>query len=84
VENGLIELIADGRMRTIELATDLNLPGLSLEAINQMHSVDTPDDRTVVIYGRAPYYEANAAGLRALVKAAESRARYGAHEWDVS
>jgi peptide/nickel transport system substrate-binding protein len=89
-DNGSMELLADGRMRTVyklrsdvtwhdgapftasdmafsfEINSDRNLPFLSREAIQQMESVEAPDDRTVIILWKAPYYQADSLGLRAL------------------
>src|SRR5438093_3604850 len=89
-DNGSMELLADGRMRTVyrlrsdvtwhdgapftasdmafsfEINSDRNLPFLSREAIQQMESVEAPDDYTVSILWKAPYYQADSLGLRAL------------------
>jgi peptide/nickel transport system substrate-binding protein len=89
-DNGAMELLADGRMKTVyrlrsdvtwhdgapftasdlvfsfEVNSDRNLPFLSREAIQQMEAVEAPDDQTLVIYWKAPYYQADSLGLRAL------------------
>src|SRR5947208_1483932 len=89
-DNGSMELLSDGRMRTVyrlrqdatwhdgasftandmvfsyELNSDRNLPFLSREAIQQMERVEAPDDYTVSILWKAPYYQADSLGLRAL------------------
>ncbi len=89
-DSGSMELLPDGRMRTLyqlrrdvtwhdgapftandmvfsfEVNADRNLPFLSREAIQQIESVDAPDDYTVAIIWKAPYYQADSLGLRAL------------------
>lgn len=89
-DNGGIEVLPDGRMRTtyplrrdvtwqdgapftardmvfaFELNADRSMPFLNRDAIQEMQSVEAPDDSTVVIFWRGPYYQANAVGLRAL------------------
>ncbi len=89
-DNGGIELLPDGRMKTTyplrrdvtwqdgrpftagdmlfayELNSDRTMPFLNRDAIQEMQSVEAPDDYTLVIYWRAPYYQADAVGLRAL------------------
>lgn len=88
--NSLIEMLADGRMKTVyplrrdvtwqdgapfsaqdmvfafELNSDRNMPFLNRDAIQEMHSVEALDDHTFVIYWRAPYYQADSIGVRAL------------------
>jgi peptide/nickel transport system substrate-binding protein len=49
-----------------ELNADRNLPFLNRDAIQEMHSVEATDDYTFVIYWRAPYYQGDSVGLRAL------------------
>lgn len=87
--DGSIEILSDGRMRTVyplrtdvtwhdgtpftaqdlifsfELASDPNLPRLSVAALSQISTVEAPDDRTFVIYWKGPYYQADAVGTRA-------------------
>jgi peptide/nickel transport system substrate-binding protein len=89
LEAGTIEMLPDGRMKTVyplrrdvlwhdgapftakdlvfswELNTDRNLPRLSQDALNQMESVEAPDDYTFVVFWKGPYYKANSLGLRA-------------------
>ncbi len=89
-ENGGIELLPDGRMKTVyqlrrdatwqdgapftaadmvfafELNADRNMPFLNRDAIQEMQSVEAPDDFTFVIYWRGPYYQGDSVGLRAL------------------
>jgi peptide/nickel transport system substrate-binding protein len=49
-----------------ELNADRTMPFLNRDAIQEMHSVEAPDDHTLVIYWRAPYYQGDSVGLRAL------------------
>ena len=89
-DNGSMELLADGRMKTVyrlrqdvrwqdgeaftasdivfsfEVNNDRNLPFLSREAVQQMESVEASDPHTVQILWKAPYYQADSLGLRAL------------------
>jgi peptide/nickel transport system substrate-binding protein len=89
LENGSIEILADGRMKTtfplrrdvtwhdgtpfsardllftFELAKDPDVPQLNVEATSLMTTVEAPDDYTLVIWWKAPYYQADSIGLRA-------------------
>jgi peptide/nickel transport system substrate-binding protein len=89
-DNGGIELLADGRMKTTyplrrdvtwhdgapftaqdmvfgyELNADRTMPFLNRDAIQEMAAVEAPDDHTVVITWRAPYFQGDSVGLRAL------------------
>src|SRR5439155_7113346 len=89
LENGSIEVLADGRMKTtfplrrdvtwhdgtpftvrdllftFELAKDPDVPQLNVEATGLMTSVEAPDDYNLVIWWKAPYYQADSIGLRA-------------------
>ena len=49
-----------------ELNADREMPFLNRDAIQEMQSVEAPDDFTFVIYWRGPYYQGDAVGLRAL------------------
>jgi peptide/nickel transport system substrate-binding protein len=89
-DNGNIELLPDGRMKTVfplrrdvtwqdgapftsadmvfayQLNSDPGTPFLNRDAIQEMQSVEAPDDYTFVIYWRGPYYQADSIGLRGL------------------
>ena len=55
---------ANDMVFSYELNSDRNLPFLSREAIQQMERVEAPDDYTVSILWKAPYYQADSLGLR--------------------
>jgi peptide/nickel transport system substrate-binding protein len=49
-----------------QLNSDREMPFLNRDAIQEMSSVEAPDDYTFVIYWRGPYYQADSIGVRAL------------------
>lgn len=87
LDNGLIELLPDGRMKTTyplrkdvtwqdgtpftakdmefsyELNNDRSLPTLSRQFVTLMDSVETPDDYTLSIFWKSPYYLADGMGV---------------------
>jgi peptide/nickel transport system substrate-binding protein len=49
-----------------ELNSDREMPFLNRDAIQEMQSIEAPDDYTFVIHWRGPYYQGDSVGLRAL------------------
>jgi peptide/nickel transport system substrate-binding protein len=51
---------------SFQLDTDPKVPFLNRDALQEADSAEAPDDYTFVVYWKAPYYQADSIGLRAL------------------